>query len=109
HLGVAKGDEVFVPLGSDEIQHPEPGEIIYFSDEDKQVLCRRMNWRASEILKITEDTTQTIINVEGVGIIPRSHVQAAHEELAQLLKEHCSAELKMEFLNKENPSTGFNF
>jgi lysyl-tRNA synthetase class 2 len=42
------GSETFTPLGNPGIiEHPEPGEIIYMVSNNKDVMCRRWNWRNS--------------------------------------------------------------
>lgn len=56
HLGFAKGNEYFVPLGSEETDNPQAGEIIYFDDKILKVMCRRWNWRNGDFSKITENT-----------------------------------------------------
>ena len=38
HLGFAKGDECFIPLGGEDEEHPQPGEVIYFDDKRKYIV-----------------------------------------------------------------------
>src|SRR5215469_17637185 len=53
----ASGSERYTTLGEDEVDHPEPGEVV-FSDETKLVVARRWCWRQSEQSAAQEDTRQ---------------------------------------------------
>jgi DNA/RNA-binding domain of Phe-tRNA-synthetase-like protein len=92
-LGISKGNENFVPLGSNAKETPESGEVIYFDDKALSVMCRRWNWRNGDFTKITEETKQLVINIDGIGPVPRSHIEEARDELAALLGQHCQAAL----------------
>lgn len=100
-LGVAKGEEEFIPLGGAEIEHPVPGEIIYYDDQTKRVMCRKWNWRNGDFSKILEETRKVVINIDGAETIPASRVIEARDELAELLKKFCSAKLETDLLNGE--------
>ncbi len=102
-LGFSKGNEKFVPLGGTEQENPTAGEVIYFDDKTLNVMCRRWNWRNGDFTKITENTKQLVINIDGIGNVPRSLIESARDELAILLIEQCNAQLKTGFLDKFNP------
>ncbi len=92
-LGIADGTETFLPLGSDKIQSPEKGEVIYYDSLSKNVMCRRWNWRNGDSTKIDVTTRHIIINID---CLPPHSVESgsqARDELANLLKEHCDATL----------------
>jgi len=99
HLGFAKGDETFIPLGGEELENPQPGEVIYFDDDTFKVMCRRWNWRNGAFSKITENTKKIVINIDGIGCIPETVIFEARDELAKLLIEQCKANLTTEFLD----------
>src|SRR3989344_3145026 len=80
HLKFADGDEKFIPLGSGVEDNPYKGEVIY-CDDSGNALCRRWNWRESDKTKLTEETKNAIIVVEGFD----ERVQAAAEELAEVI------------------------
>lgn len=101
-LGYANGEEKFIPLGGEKEEQPEEGEIIYFDDKTKNVMCRRWNWRNGDFTKITEDSKKMVINIDAVGNITRDQVEAVRDELAQQLKEQCNAALSVAFLDKNN-------
>ena len=98
-LDFAKGNETFTSLGGEEIENPQPGEIIYFDDKTLKVMCRRWNWRNADFSKITEDTKKIVINIDGIGLIPKSIILEARDELAKLLIEQCKAKLIVDFLD----------
>lgn len=104
-LGLAKGTETFIPLGAQEKESPETGEVIYFDDKTLNVMCRRWNWRNGDFTKITETTKKMVINLDGIEPVLPSLIEKARDELAQLLSEHCHAETVIDLLNKDRPET----
>jgi DNA/RNA-binding domain of Phe-tRNA-synthetase-like protein len=102
HLTRASGGEYFVPLGSSEEQPPQPGEVIYHDDEG--VLCRSWNWREAERTKLTPDTSNAILVIEGLPEMGRAAVEAACTELANLVRQHLGGQTSVELLNASNPS-----
>lgn len=105
-LGMAKGDEEFVPLGGSEIENPIPGEIIYYDDQTKMVMCRKWNWRNGDFSKILETTRKVVINIDGAETVPESRVIEARDELARLLEKFCFAQLKTDLLKEEKTEIG---
>lgn len=101
-LDFATGEESFIGLGSTEVEHPEMGEVIYFDDQSKQIMCRRWNWRNAEFSKISDDTKEIVINVDGIEGIPTSVIIEARDDLADLLQEHCAAITTTNLLTKQN-------
>lgn len=99
-LGFAKGDEIFIPLGGTEQENPFPGEIIYYDDITKKIMCRRWNWRNGDFSKIITTSQKIVINVDGAGIVPESIVIQARDEMANLLMEECSAVVRTALLKK---------
>ena len=101
-LGFAKGTEKFIPLGGEESENPEEGEVIYFDDKALNVMCRRWNWRNGDFTKITENSKKIVINIDGVGDVSQSLIEEARDELAKLLVDQCNATLLVDFLDKNN-------
>jgi len=98
-LGISKGNEIFVPLGSTASETPVPGEVIYFDDKTLNVMCRRWNWRNGDFTKIQESTTRLVINIDGIDLVPRSVIEKARDELAELLTRQCRAKLTTDLLD----------
>jgi DNA/RNA-binding domain of Phe-tRNA-synthetase-like protein/RimJ/RimL family protein N-acetyltransferase len=83
----ARGDEPFTDLGSTEVTHPEPGEVV-FVDEDDVVCARRWCWRQSTQSATSASTTEALIVVEGQHDTAAQDVQAAAGDLVALLDAH---------------------
>lgn len=101
YLKFANGDEKFITLGSNEETHPDKGEVIYV-DDGINVLCRKWNWRESDITKLTEETKNAILVVESLPPVTEGMVSKALNELADLLGNFCNAETMIFVLNKNN-------
>jgi len=108
-LGFAKGNEIFIPLGSNRQENPKPGEVIYYDDKTLNVMCRKWNWRNGDFSKITEHTKKIVINIDGIGVIPQKHVEEARDELADLLVDECNANLETDLLNKDKQEIEISF
>jgi lysyl-tRNA synthetase class 2 len=92
-LGVARGDETFAPLFKPwAIEHPEAGEIIYFSPQTRQVMCRRWTWRNADFSKITPDTTAIAINIDALPPFDDSALSQAVVELANAVVAICGGQ-----------------
>ena len=83
----AGGNERFTDLGTDEVVHPDPGEVI-FVDEAGLVSARRWCWRQSDQSAAREDTTEALITVEGHHASAQDDVRAALADLQALLGEY---------------------
>ena len=105
-LGISKGNEIFVPLGSMVSETPVPGEVIYFDDKTLNVMCRRWNWRNGDFTKIQEGTTRLVINIDGIDSVPRSVIEKARDELAELLTRQCRAKLTTDLLDANRRIVG---
>jgi DNA/RNA-binding domain of Phe-tRNA-synthetase-like protein len=98
-LGLSKGNEMFVPLGSESKETPDTGEVIYYDDKTLNVMCRRWNWRNGDFTKILETTKRLVINIDGIAPVPRSVIESARDELAALLVDRCSAKVSTDLLD----------
>lgn len=100
-LGPATGNEHFTGLGSSETESPEKGEIIYYDDASLNVMCRRWNWRNGDFSKIMPETKKIVINIDGIGLDAEATVTQARDELVELLRTECSANLKTDLLTPD--------
>jgi DNA/RNA-binding domain of Phe-tRNA-synthetase-like protein/ribosomal protein S18 acetylase RimI-like enzyme len=83
----ARGDEPFTDLGSTEVAHPDPGEVV-FVDEQDVVCARRWCWRQSAQSATGPATTEGLVVVEGQHASAAEDVQAAVGDLVALLAAH---------------------
>ena len=97
-LKFAHGDEDFTPLNSEEIVHPKQGEVVYCDDSD--VLCRRWNWRECNKTKMTQQTKNVCLIVEGLPPFTIDQIEDIIEELADKITVYCGGEAKTHVLNK---------
>jgi DNA/RNA-binding domain of Phe-tRNA-synthetase-like protein len=110
-LGRAVSDETFAPIFKpEEVEHPEPGEIIYVNRRTRRVLCRRWNWRNADFSKLAPETKNVAINVDGmIPAIGREEIEEAAEGLKQLLLRFCGGEISIRYLDAQNRELDFEF
>ncbi|WP_434631799.1 B3/B4 domain-containing protein [Chromobacterium sp. CV08] len=65
-LDLARGDEVFLPLGGGEPQTPLPGEAVWLNGA-REVVCRCLNWLESDRFKLTEGSRNAVFVSERPG------------------------------------------
>lgn len=107
-LRYAEGRENFTPLGSpDMTEKPVPGEVIYVVPESKEVMCRRWNWRNGHKTRIIEDTRAIVMNIDGLGEDSEARAIDTRDRVAQMLAEHCRAEISKALLAPTRPSYEF--
>jgi len=104
-LTVAKGDEEFKALNSDEVKNPKEGEVVYM--DDKEVLCRRWNWRECDKSKMTEETKNAALVVEGLPPVTKEEVEEIINELAELVTKYCGGETQTFIVDKDNSEVEF--
>lgn len=99
-LEKAAGGEAFTPLGETENDPPAAGELVY---RDQQgIICRRLNWREGDRTKITEQTKNAVIVIEGFPPFSQEQLLHSLQELAELIGTHCGAACRIEVLTKEH-------
>lgn len=99
----ADGSERFTELGATDVEHPQPGEVI-FADETGLVAARRWCWRQSAQSAARGDTTAAIIAVEAQHAGGYATVQAAQRDLLALLHEYAGGEYVTALLDAGNPA-----
>ncbi|MBW3017734.1 lysine--tRNA ligase, partial [Candidatus Woesearchaeota archaeon] len=94
----AKGNEKYVEIGTLEEKNPKENEVIYM--DDKEVLCRRWNWRECEKSKLTEDTENVIVYAE--SMLGKELAEQTVQELADYMKEVVGGEIKTFVLDEKH-------
>ena len=104
-LTVADGTESYTPLGQPEQrENPAAGEVIYMDTASKEVFCRCWCWKNGDRSKLTEETTATAINID--GMLPAFTIEqltSLGHEAAALLSEFTNAETEIKVISPENP------
>ncbi len=95
----ADGTERYTTLGQDEVEHPEPGEVV-FSDETGLVIARRWCWRQSEQSAAQADTSNAIITIEAHHHNGRDTIEAALNDLLELLRKYAGGNFVTGILDK---------
>ena len=99
----ADGSERYTTLGESEVDHPEPGEVV-FSDETKLVIARRWCWRQSEDSAANTETHNAIITVEAHHSEGRHDIEAALEDLLELLRKYAGGQFTPGILDVQKPA-----
>lgn len=101
-LRLAKGTEVFAPFGSEAIEHPQAGEIIFA--EDEVVLTRRWTWRQSKHTLVVPETSAVEINVDCLPPVTLADAQRICEIVMDLLQKYCGGQMiHYQVLSRDHP------
>lgn len=100
-LRKASGEEEFLPFGSDQVEYPDPGEIIF--TEGNTVLTRRWSWRQANHTLTLQSTTAIEFNVDGLPPVQEAEVENICQELIDLVKKYCGGQSRHEILSQQNP------
>jgi len=85
-LRMTNGTEHFFPLGSKEVLLIQAGEYSYV-DDGNNIICR-MEVLQVEPTKITTDTSDVFLIVQGNGNTSNSYIQSGVNEVARLIKKY---------------------
>src|SRR5438105_6914618 len=99
----ADGTERYTTLGQAEVEHPQPGEVV-FSDETGLVTARRWCWRQSEQSAAKPATTNAIITVEAHHARGHHDIEAALNDLLELLRKYAGGNFTYDILDVKNPA-----
>lgn len=95
-LRFAEGGEPFQPLNSSEMMTAKKGEIIYA--DESEVLCRRWNWRECDKTKMSEESKNVVLVVEGLPPVSQGEMSQIIGELDRLILKYCGGQSKLEIL-----------
>jgi len=102
NLRLSEGGEGFLSLGASETEETYEGEPVYA--DDARILTRRWNFRDCDETKITRETREIAMFVDGSEVVHREAVEEALRELEAVLKEHCGGEYASAIADSGNPS-----
>jgi DNA/RNA-binding domain of Phe-tRNA-synthetase-like protein len=100
---MAQGDERFRELGSAEVVHPPPGEVI-FTDETKMVLARRWCWRQSHESAARPQTRSALVAVEAQDAAGPAAVRSALADLTDLLESYARGQVQGSIVDAHHPA-----
>lgn len=103
----ADGSERYSELGTNEEDHPVPGEVV-FSDETRQVIARRWCWRQSESSAATARTQECLVTIEAHHASGLQDIEAALRDLLALLKEYAGGTSTSAILDRDHPALAYS-
>lgn len=106
-LAIARDGEAPVRLlGESEERAPHPGEVIY--KDDVGAICRRWNWKEADRTKLTPETRNAVLVIEGLPPVGREDIERAVEDLAALIREHCGGRVGTTIVDRERREAGLS-
>jgi lysyl-tRNA synthetase class 2 len=100
-LSFAVGSELFAPLGGGEATTALPGEVIYCDDEG--VTCKAWNYRECDRTKITAETKNAALVIEGLEHTSLGEISHALKELKELIARFCGGTFELHILDHDLP------
>ncbi len=99
----SRADDSFLDMGAeageDPNDPPKEGEVVYA--DARHVLCRRWNWRQDARTASSATTRRAVLTVQSNGA---GDVEAAAAELSRLIERECTAEVRIEVLDRKRPA-----
>ena len=99
-LRFSQGGERFLPLGANETKVTSEGEAVYADNE--RILTRRWNYRDCDETKITEETMNVAMFIDGSPEIPVTSIEQALTDLEEALQSHCDGQYFNKIADYEN-------
>ena len=84
-LRFSKENDTFIPMGSEEEDNPEIGEVVYAVGNN--IRTRRWAWRQSNEGKIDEKTNFVFFPIDGFIGVNEKEVELAKKELEEILQK----------------------
>jgi len=98
----ADGTELFMPFGSDQVEHPAAEEIIFA--EGNNVLTRRWIWRQANRTLTLPDTQAIEFNIDALPPVGRAEIALLAAELTELVQRFCGGEIASMVLSRQEPT-----
>lgn len=105
-LTFAGSDEAPVLLlGDKDARPPHAGEVIY--KDSVSAICRRWNWREADRTKLTEETKNCILVMEGLLPVAKKEIEIAANELKGFIQKFCGGNISVYILEKSKSEIEF--
>ncbi|PIN87262.1 hypothetical protein COV19_00650 [Candidatus Woesearchaeota archaeon CG10_big_fil_rev_8_21_14_0_10_44_13] len=92
-------------LGDKDARPPHSGEVIY--KDGISAICRRWNWREAERTKLTEETKNCILVMEGLLPVTKKDIENAANGLKDIVQKFCGGSISVHILEKNKPEIEF--
>jgi len=93
HLRLTNGSEKFIPIGETEVKTIRAGEYSYI-DDSNDIICY-LDVRQADKTKVTLDTKNIFLVVQGNANTPFPYIENAVSELLLLIKKYCGGESRI--------------
>jgi DNA/RNA-binding domain of Phe-tRNA-synthetase-like protein len=90
---ITNGDEIFIPMGSDEAIEISKGEYAYI-DGGNEVLCR-LDHRQCHKTRTSELTQSCLLIVQGNPHTTNEQINSTTDELIKLINEYCGGDAEV--------------
>ncbi len=100
-MRVAQPGDNFIPLGTDKIEEPDEGEVVYAVGKD--VRTRRWTWRQSEHGKITDQIRDVFFPIDGFTDVNKDIVNKARTDLALKIAEIFGVKTQVGYVDRNHP------
>lgn len=100
-MRLAQPGDNFIPLGTDKIEEPDEGEVVYAVGKD--VRTRRWTWRQSEHGKITDQTRDVFFPIDGFIDVNKDTVNKARTDLAMKIAEIFGVKTQVGYVDRNHP------
>lgn len=100
-LRLATGTESFEPFGTEIVEHPLPGEVVFV--EGDAVLTRRWTWRQAKHTLVVPETTAIEVNVDALPPLTRPEVERICQEVAELVAHYAGGVVRWEIISADKP------
>ncbi len=106
-LRFATGEENFTPFGSQELEHPLPGEVIFV--EGSTVLTRRWTWRQANHTLTLPETRAIEINIDRLPPVEIEEIHAIASQVMALVEHFCGGKTRYEILSATHRQMDLSF
>lgn len=107
-LSPAKGVEIFHPFGVSVEIRPQPGEIVLVDCSAKTVICGCFNSRGGRHHMVTPTSCNIVIDIDfHPDVDSANNIENIADEVTQLMKSYCSANVKHYLLDAKSVSINF--
>ena len=100
-MRVAPPGDTFIPLGTNKIEEPDEGEVVYAVGKD--VRTRRWTWLQSEHGKITDQTRDVFFPIDGFTDVNKDTVNKARTDLAIRVAEIFGVKTQVGYVDRNHP------
>jgi DNA/RNA-binding domain of Phe-tRNA-synthetase-like protein len=102
-LYVAKGGEIWFPIGGGKAKPALAGELVWGDDVD--LSTRALNWRQCDRTKMTETTTNGFFIMDGFDGVNKDVMMRASEEFVQHVTALCGGSAVIYWLDRLHSSS----